>query len=74
VSALLASACSDDIGAMERKLNPPKSSVTIRVDAKVLSEIEHAATEERRSISNVLRIAIEDWVRGRRQAQQGRAA
>jgi hypothetical protein len=45
--------------AMDRQLS-------LRLPAATIDEVERLARSERRSISNLLRMAVEDWVAARR--------
>ena len=48
-----------------------RDHVSTRLDPAIMQEVEALATAERRPVSAVVRIAVEDWLAARRaQAQQ----
>jgi predicted transcriptional regulator len=51
-------------------MTPAPTGLTLQVSTRLpyelVSEVERLARSERRSISNLLRLAVEDWVAARR--------
>jgi predicted DNA-binding protein len=54
--------------AKEPKVEEGTVATSVRLPADIRERLEAIATEERRTLGNVIRIALEDWLDG-----QGRA-
>ena len=54
-------------GRLHMKKEPESGSVgvSVRLPANILEEIDRIAEEERRTRGNVIRIALEDWLKSR---------
>jgi Ribbon-helix-helix protein, copG family len=51
-----------------------RGRVSARLDQLHLEQIEHIAAVERRPVSSVVRIAVEDWLASRTAGREGQAA
>ena len=50
---------------MKKQPEPGSVGVSVRLPANLLAEIDRIAADERRTRGNVIRIALEDWLKER---------
>ena len=55
----------DVIMAKEPKVEEGTVATSVRLPADIRERLEAIATEERRTLGNVIRIALEDWLDGK---------
>jgi metal-responsive CopG/Arc/MetJ family transcriptional regulator len=54
------------IGGVAMALKTSRQQISVRVDDELLNEVERAAQEERRTVSNLVRNVLADWASERR--------
>jgi predicted DNA-binding protein len=51
---------------MKKVEEPETVSTSVRLPKELRDQLDAIATEERRTLGNVIRIAIEDWLKNRK--------